>query len=95
MLKNLLVCARCGRSMAAGYTTTKGRRYAYYISLTAQKRGARACGGRMIGKQRIEAAVIDTLDGLASPPGGAGCVSSCRRSGKIGTDWSRGSNRRS
>jgi hypothetical protein len=61
LLKGLLVCAGCGKAMVAGYTTQKGRRYPYYICLTAQKHGARACPGTLVSGQRMEAAVVEAL----------------------------------
>ncbi|HXS94647.1 MAG TPA: recombinase family protein [Candidatus Limnocylindrales bacterium] len=65
LLKGVLQCARCGRPMIAGYTTRQGRRYAYYVCTTAQKRGARACAGGIVSKERIEAAVADALFSFA------------------------------
>jgi hypothetical protein len=70
LLKKLLVCARCGATMAAGYTTTNGRRYAYYVCLTAQKRGASACAGGLIAKDQIELAVVGLLYDAAAGTGG-------------------------
>jgi hypothetical protein len=70
LLKNLLLCAGCGQGMVAGYSTKRGRRYRYYVCLRAQKRGARACPGKLVGAERIEKAVVDALYREAHQPHG-------------------------
>jgi hypothetical protein len=52
--------------MVHGYATNHGRRYRYYVCLTAQKRGAVACPGQTVGAERIESAVVDGLYDLAA-----------------------------
>jgi Recombinase zinc beta ribbon domain len=59
LLQGLLECGVCGSRMVAGYTQKKGRRYAYYVRLQAQKRGVRACPGQSVAAERIEAAVVE------------------------------------
>ena len=57
--------------MVPGYATNHGRRYRYYVCLTAQKRGAVACPGQTVGAERIESAVVDglfELAGTGEPP---------------------------
>jgi DNA invertase Pin-like site-specific DNA recombinase len=71
LLKDLLRCAGCGKPMVVGYTTKGGRRYPYYVCLTAQKRGVRACPGRLVAAGRIEKAVVEALYHLAGQPHGA------------------------
>jgi DNA invertase Pin-like site-specific DNA recombinase len=66
LLRDLLQCGVCGSRMVPGYTAKSGRRYPYYVCLTAQKRGAHSCPGQRIQAQRIEPAVIGALEGLAS-----------------------------
>ncbi len=70
LLQGLLVCAGCDRAMVPGYTSKKGRRYPYYVCQTAQKRGAKACPGKLISGRRMEAAVMDALYQLAGQMGG-------------------------
>jgi Recombinase zinc beta ribbon domain len=65
ILRGILNCAVCGSRMMHGYATNHGRRYRYYVCLTAQKRGAVACPGQTVGAERIEAAVVDGLYELA------------------------------
>ena len=65
ILKSILNCAVCGSRMVPGYATNHGRRYRYYVCLTAQKRGAVACPGQTVGAERIESAVVDGLFELA------------------------------
>jgi site-specific DNA recombinase len=71
ILRGILNCAVCGSRMVHGYATNHGRRYRYYVCLTAQKRGAVACPGQTVGAERIEAAVVDglyDLAGIGKPP---------------------------
>jgi hypothetical protein len=70
LLQDLLVCAGCGRRMVAGYTTKGGQRYVYYVCQTAQKRGTRACPGKLVVARRIEAAVVRAVHGVAGRPDG-------------------------
>ena len=70
LLRDVLVCAGCGKKMVPGYTTKKGRRYSYYVCLTAQKRGVAACPGGLVSGQRIETAVAAAFYALAGEPGG-------------------------
>jgi DNA invertase Pin-like site-specific DNA recombinase len=65
ILRGILNCAVCGSRMVHGYATNHGRRYRYYVCLTAQKRGAVACPGQTVGAERIESAVVDGLYDLA------------------------------
>ncbi|PWU08456.1 MAG: resolvase [Terriglobia bacterium] len=61
LLQDLLVCAACGQRIVPGFTTKRGRRYPYYICLTAQKRGAKVCPGRLVSAQWLEEAVVEGL----------------------------------
>jgi hypothetical protein len=72
LLQDLLLCAGCGRRLVAGYTRKGDRRYPYYVCLTAQKRGARACPGKLVSAGRIEKAVVEALYGVAEQPPGEG-----------------------
>src|SRR5262249_53157793 len=54
--------------MVAGETTKRGQRYPYYVCQTAQKRGTRACPGKLVVAQRIEEAVVRVVCDLASRP---------------------------
>jgi recombinase-like zinc beta ribbon protein len=65
ILKGILNCAVCGSRMVHGYASNHGRRYRYYVCLTAQKRGAVACPGQTVGAERIESAVVNSLYDLA------------------------------
>src|SRR5258706_6801199 len=56
-----MICSGAGWCPA----TNHGRRYRYYVCLTAQKRGAVACPGQTVGAERIESAVVDGLFELA------------------------------
>ena len=61
VLEGLLVCAVCGKSMAHGYTTKRGRRYRYYLCQKARKVGSKACPGQLIAARRIEQAIASAL----------------------------------
>jgi hypothetical protein len=69
LLQGLLECGVCGGRMVPGYTQKKGRRYAYYACLTAQRRGARVCPGQSVAAQRIEAALVEGVHRSAHQSG--------------------------
>jgi hypothetical protein len=70
LLQGLLLCAGCGKPMVASCTTTRGRRYAYYVCRVAQQRGTRICPGKLVSRHRIEQAIVEALYQRASEPGG-------------------------
>ena len=69
LLQGLLVCGVCGSRMVSGYTEKKGRRYAYYVCLKAQKHGAGACRGQSVTASRIESAVVEGVRHWAAQAG--------------------------
>jgi DNA invertase Pin-like site-specific DNA recombinase len=72
LLQGLLECGVCGSRMVVGNTQRKGRRYAYYVCLQTQKRGAQACPGQSVAAQRIEAAVVEGVRRAAEQCEGLG-----------------------
>jgi site-specific DNA recombinase len=70
LLKGLLLCAGCGKRMVAGYNVKRGRRYPYYVCLTAQKRGTPACPGKLVTAGRMEKAAVEALHRVAGQPNG-------------------------
>ncbi len=68
LLRGLLACDACGTSMAHTYTVKNGRRYRYYVCLTAQQRGWDACPSKSLAAQQIEDSVVDHVRGLARNP---------------------------
>jgi site-specific DNA recombinase len=68
LLEGLLDCAVCGHHMVPGYTHKNGRRHAYYVCFTAQKRGATACPRQSVMASKIEPLIVETLYDLAGDP---------------------------
>jgi len=65
LLEGLLECAVCGNRMQPGYTHRNGRKHPYYVCLTAQKRGAKACPRQSVMASKIEPLIVETLYRLA------------------------------
>jgi site-specific DNA recombinase len=90
LLQGLLKCAGCGKRMTAGYTTRDGRRYAYYICVTAQKNGRRACPGGQLSARRTEEAIVEALYEVAIRTGGAALQRALPTDRKVWEELKRG-----
>jgi site-specific DNA recombinase len=76
-LKGILHCASCGTAMLHTYTARRGRRYRYYVCLTAQQRGWKACATKSVNAYQIEQSIVGRVRALATDPGVA--AETCRR----------------
>lgn len=66
LLKGLIYCEPCGTAMIHSYTAKKGKRYRYYVCLTAQQRGWANCPSKSLNAQQIENAVVEHIRGIGS-----------------------------
>lgn len=66
LLKGLIYCEPCGTAMIHAYTAKNGKRYRYYVCLTAQQRGWANCPSKSLNAQQIENAVVDHIRGVGS-----------------------------
>ena len=63
LLSGILYCGICHAKMIG--TTAKGGQFVYYGCQTYLKKGRKACSAGLVGRDRLEGAVIDTLkDGV-------------------------------
>jgi DNA invertase Pin-like site-specific DNA recombinase len=61
LLKGLLRCAACDRSMCPSVAAKDGRRYHYYVCTNAQKRGWSACPSKSLPAGTVERLVAEQL----------------------------------
>ncbi|QDU39709.1 DNA-invertase hin [Maioricimonas rarisocia] len=66
LLKGLLVCAACERTMSHTFTSRGQKRYRYYTCTRAIHNGRRACPSRSLPAAEIEQAVVDEIRGIAA-----------------------------
>ena len=66
LLKGLIYCEPCGTAMIHSYTAKKGKRYRYYVCLTAQQRGWANCPSQSLNAQQIENAVVEHIRGMGN-----------------------------
>jgi DNA invertase Pin-like site-specific DNA recombinase len=71
LLKGLLRCAACDRSMCPSVAAKDGRRYHYYVCTNAQKRGWSACPSKSLPAGTVERLVVEQL----------------QQHGLLGEDW--------
>jgi site-specific DNA recombinase len=76
-LKGILHCASCGAAVLHTFTVRRSRRYRYYVCLTAQQRGWKACATKSVNAQNIEQSILERVRGLAADPDLA--AETCRR----------------
>lgn len=69
LLKGLLYCEPCGTAMIHTYTAkSTGKRYRYYVCLSAQQRGWASCPTKSLTAHEIESAVVEQIRGLGKNP---------------------------
>ena len=68
LLKGLLVCKACDRSMTHTFTGKRSRRYRYYTCTNAIKSGRRSCPSGSLPASGVEEAVVDQFRELAASP---------------------------
>lgn len=68
LLKGLLRCGHCNRSMNATFTRKEGRTYRYYVCSAATKGSYQDCPVRSVPAGEVETAVVDQLRALFRSP---------------------------
>lgn len=68
LLRGLLYCACCGSAMSPSYSSSKHRRYRYYVCLRATQRKGDGCTTRAVSAPVVEEAVIESVRRFALAP---------------------------
>jgi len=68
LLRGIIRCGHCDRSMVCAYTTKKSKVYRYYTCMGAKKNGHASCPVKSVPAGEIEAAVISQLRVLLRSP---------------------------
>ncbi len=69
LLSGLVRCGICGVGMTHQASSKRnGRRYTYYVCVTAQKRGASACPGSRVAASELENFVVDRIRRIGRDP---------------------------
>jgi site-specific DNA recombinase len=61
LLRGLLYCTCCGSAMSPTYSSSKQRRYRYYVCLRASQRSGDGCTTRAVSAPVVEEAVIESI----------------------------------
>jgi site-specific DNA recombinase len=61
LLRGLLYCTCCGSAMSPSYSTSKDRRYRYYVCLRASQRNGTGCTTRAVSAPVVEEAVTESV----------------------------------
>jgi site-specific DNA recombinase len=68
LLRGLLFCEPCGKPMLHTYTAKGNRRYRYYVCLTAQQQGWKACPTKSVPAHEIEETILDQIRTIGKNP---------------------------
>ncbi|MCZ2079937.1 MAG: recombinase family protein [Bryobacterales bacterium] len=68
LLRGLLYCAACGSPMSPSYSSSKNRRYRYYVCLRTMQRNGDGCPTRAVSAPVVEEAVIESVRRFAAKP---------------------------
>lgn len=68
LLRGLLYCSCCGSAMSPSYSSSKNRRYRYYVCLRTMQRNGGGCTTRAVSAPVIEDAVIESVRRFAITP---------------------------
>lgn len=66
MLRGVLTCGHCGRTMVPTYSLKNGRKYRYYVCQTATKRSYDECQLKSVSADKLEAPIKDAIRKLIS-----------------------------
>ena len=61
LLRGLIYCSCCGSAMSPSYSSSKHRRYRYYVCIRAQQRNGEACTTRAVPAPAVEDAVVESI----------------------------------
>ncbi|MBI5788790.1 MAG: recombinase family protein [Candidatus Schekmanbacteria bacterium] len=68
LLRGLLVCGSCGKSLNHTYTKRSYNLYRYYVCATAQKLGYKACATKSVSAKSIEDFVVQQIKKIGNSP---------------------------
>ena len=68
LLRGLLYCSCCGSAMSPSYSSSKNRRYRYYVCLRTMQRNGEGCTTRAVSAPVVEEAVIESVRRFAARP---------------------------
>ncbi len=68
LLRGLLYCSCCGSAMSPSYSSSKNRRYRYYVCLRTMQRTGDGCTTRAVSAPVVEEAVIESVRRFAAQP---------------------------
>jgi site-specific DNA recombinase len=68
LLRGLLYCSCCGSAMSPSYSSSKSRRYRYYVCLLAAQRTGDGCTTRAVSAPLVEEAVVESFRRFAMAP---------------------------
>jgi len=68
LLRGLLYCSCCGSAMSPSYSSSKDRRYRYYVCIRANQRKGEGCATRAVSAPVVEEAVIESVRHFALAP---------------------------
>jgi site-specific DNA recombinase len=68
LLRGLIVCGSCQKSMTHTYTKKKDRLYRYYVCETASKQGYDLCPTRSVPAKKIEDFVVNKIKKIGKDP---------------------------
>ncbi|MCC6394004.1 MAG: recombinase family protein [Bryobacterales bacterium] len=68
LLRGLLYCACCGSAMSPSYSSSKNRRYRYYVCLRAMQKKGDGCTTRAVSAPVVEEAVVESVRRFAMTP---------------------------
>jgi site-specific DNA recombinase len=61
LLRGLIYCSCCGSAMSPSYSSSKSRRYRYYVCLRTMQRNGDGCTTRAVSAPLVEEAVIESV----------------------------------
>jgi site-specific DNA recombinase len=68
LLRGLLYCACCGSAMSPSYSSSKNRRYRYYVCLRTMQRNGDGCTTRAVSAPVVEEAVVESVRRFVMTP---------------------------
>ncbi len=68
LLTGLLRCGPCGRIMSPTHTTTRGKRYRYYVCGKTRAEGRATCPSPSVPAHQIERLVVDQIRAIGQDP---------------------------
>ena len=68
LLRGLIYCSSCGSAMSPSYSSSKLRRYRYYLCIRSTQRVGEPCATRAVSAPAVEEAVVESIRRFALAP---------------------------